>query len=173
MYGEGGDTAVLQLLGQLDNNARLLVPPQTGLHRDGYLHGIDYGPGNLQHQRYIPQHAGPGTLAGYLLHRAAEVDVEHVGVSLLAHAGGLDHRIDKAAVNLDGHRALLVVYVQFAGSAVDIAHQRIARHKLRIDHIGPELLAHEAERLVRHIFHRGQKQRIPAKIEITYFHVCI
>ena len=153
--------------------ARLLVPPQTGLHRDRYLHRIDHGPGDFEHERYIPQHAGTSPLAGHLLDRAAEINVEHIGVSRFTQAGSLDHRVDKTAINLNGHGTLLVVNVQFAGGAIDIPHQRIARHKLRVDHIGAELLAHRAERLIGHIFHRCQEQRILSKIEITYFHACI
>ena len=133
-----------------------MVPTQPRFYRHRYFHGIDHGPGNFQHQRDIPQHTGSGAFAGYLFYRTAEVYIQYVGISLLATTSRIDHSIDKTSVNLYGDRPLRILYAQFPHGTVDIPYQSIARHELRVDHIGSEFLTHQTERLVRDIFHRSQ-----------------
>ena len=48
--------------------------------------------------------------------------------------------------------------------------QSIRCHELRIDHGCSKLLAQQTETDVRHIFHRGQKDRIWTKFDISNFH---
>ena len=58
--------------------------------------------------------------------RTAKVDVEDIGLRKFHTLGSLHHRLDLVAIYLDCYRALLVINLQFAYSAVDIAYEGIA-----------------------------------------------
>ena len=170
MDGQGGDAAVLELLGKFDDYLVLVVPAQPCLYRDGDADCLYHFAGNLKHFRDVAEHSGAGSLAGHFLHGAAEIDVEHVGSGLLHHPGGLDHRSRLAAINLDGRGALRRFYVELARGGGDVADQGVGADKLAVGHVGPELLAYEPERLVGHILHRREHHGALAQVDISYFH---
>ena len=170
VYGQSRYAAILQLLGQLYDNLRVMVPAQPCLHGDRHLHGIDDPARNSQHLGYIAQHAGAGAFAGDLLHRAAEVDVYHIGMRLLAEPGCLYHRLGEAAVYLYRYGTLGIDDVQLALCCRYVPHQSIGRHKLGIYHIGAKLLAHQPERGIGYIFHGSQQHGTLAQIYVSYPH---
>ena len=47
MDGQGADAAILQLLGQGDDNFVFGIPAEAGFHGDGYLHRVDHGAGDF------------------------------------------------------------------------------------------------------------------------------
>ena len=50
---EGCNAAVLQLLGQFDDNAMIGIPAKTRLYRYGNIYGFHYGTCYLKHQREV------------------------------------------------------------------------------------------------------------------------
>ena len=134
---------VLQPLGDLDDILRILVPPQPRLDRHGQTDRLDDAARHLDHFRHVAHHAAAGSAPGDLAHRAAEIDVDQVGSGRLGHTGRLDHRFD-----LDGRKAECRpaarnrTDVELGHRLGRIADQPVARNELRVDHIGPEHLAH-------------------------------
>ena len=119
---EGSDADILQAQGNLLDILRLLVPAKAGFDCHGLLYGIDNLARHLDHKRHIAHHSRAGTSARNLLHRAAEVDVDNVGIGTLGYAGSLDHRLDKVTVDLDAHRALGIVDVELCTRLPRIAN---------------------------------------------------
>ena len=171
MNGQSLNTTILQLLGQVHNHLMIFVPSQTGLHRNWHLHRIDHCSRNLEHQRNVLQHARTSPFASHTLHRAAKVQVKHIGLSLLHNACSLYHGRHIAAVNLNSHGTLLVADTQLLFCLCHRTNQCISRHKLRIDHISAKALAHQAESRIRNILHRCQEHRLVGQLHITYFHL--
>ena len=171
VYGESLYAAVLQLLGKGYNDFVVGIPPEARLHRHGDVDGIDHGTGYGKHLRHVLKHSCTGTLACHALHGAAEVEVEHVGMSLVDdNARRLDHGFNLATVNLYGHRALLVAHAQFLKALVDHAHECVGSHKLRIYHRCPEPLAQQSEAYVRNVLHRGEEYGMLSKFVISNLH---
>ena len=159
MDGERRDAAILQLLGQFHDDLAVVVPSQTRFHRHGQVHGLDHGTGDFKHQGDVAQHAGATALARDLLHGAAPVDVDEIGVSLSSDACRLDHRVHIAAIDLDGCRMLARRDGHLLERTLDAANQRVGADELGIDHIGPLFTADEPERLVGDVLHRSQHHR--------------
>ena len=166
MDGEGLYAAVLQLLGQLGDDEVVVVPAQSCLGGDGSLHGVDHGTGDVEHQRHVAQHAGPGALAGHLLHGAAEVQVDDVGMSLFHNLGGLDHRVNVAPVDLYAHGSLVVVDLHLLHGRPDVAHDGLGGHKLRVHHVGAVAFAQLAEPDVGHVLHGCEEQWVGSEFDI-------
>ena len=173
MHSESLNAAVLQLLRERGYNYIVAIPAKTRFYRHRQIDGLHHRAGYFQHLGYIPEHTGSGSLAGYFLHRTAEIDVDYIWLGLGNYAGGLHHKLYLASVNLNSCRALSFGYVQLARSRGYIAHQSIGRHKLGICHIGTLLLADEPERGVRHILHRREHHRALAQIHCSYLHALI
>ena len=173
MDGQGADAAILQLLGQGDDNLMLGIPAEAGLDGDGYLHRIDYGAGNLQHQRDILEHTRSGSLAGHALHGATEVQVEDVRACLLHNLGSFDHRGRVASVYLDGYGAFFVADVELLLRLADGAYQGVGRDKLCIYHVGAEALAHQAEGGIGDILHRGEEHGARTQVYVGYLHILL
>ena len=165
-----GDPRVLQPLGDLDDVLRILVPPQPRLDRHGQTDRLDDAARHLDHFWHVAHHAAAGSAPGDLAHRAAEIDVDQVGSGRLGHTGRLDHRFDLMAVKLNADRPLVIVQTELGHRLGRIADQPVARNELRVDHIGPEHLAHVTERRIGHVFHRREKQRLVAQIDSGNLH---
>ena len=170
MYGNGGDTHILQTEGYLDDILRILVPPQTRLHRDGCVDGLDDAARHLHHRRHVAHHARAGAATRNLTHRAAEVYVDKVGRGALGDTRRLDHRFDKMSVYLYSHGTFGIIYAQLGARLPRVAYQPVTRDELRGNDVGTEALAHVSERRVGHILHRCQKQRLRPQINVSYFH---
>ena len=150
------DAAVLQLLGELNDDLVVAIPSQASLGSDGNVDRTHHLAGDLEHERHVAQHAGASALVGDLLHRAAKVEVYHIGVSLLRYPGSLDHGSHLTAINLYSRRALARVDDHLAQGAVDAANHGVGAHKLGIHHVGTLLAANLAERHVGHVLHGRQ-----------------
>ena len=168
--GERGDAHVLQAQCDLLDVLRLLVPAQPRFDGHGLAHRLHDPARHLDHQRHVAHHARSGAAPGDFLHRAAEVDVYDVGTGRFGHAGRFDHRFDQVAVKLDAHGTLRRVDFEFFERLGRVADQPVRRNEFRVDHVGPEPLAHVAERRVGHVFHRRQQQGLFAEFYISYFH---
>lgn len=134
VYGQSLDAAVLQCFSQVGDDQIVGVPSQTRLHGDGRVDCLHHVACNVEQQRYVLQHSGAGSFACHLLHGAAEVDVDDVGVHLFDDASRLNHRLHVASVYLNAYGSLLVADVQFAQSGVDRAHQCLGTDKLGVYH---------------------------------------
>ena len=170
MNGQRLDATILQLFSQLGDDELLVVPAEARLHRDGQADRLHHLLRHLQQLRNVLQHTRPGTLPGHLLHRTAEVQVDEVRSRLLHNLRRLDHRLHVAPVNLYAHGPLLVTDGQLADSRLHIAHQRLCRDKLRINHRRPEPLTQHPEAQIGHILHGSQKQWALTKLNIPYLH---
>ena len=135
------------------------------------MHSLHHLAGDVEQQRDVSEHTRAGSLASNLLDRAAKVDIDHVGVRLFHHLGGLDHRLYVAAVDLYAYGAFLVVDDHLVEGGLDGAYHSLGRHKFGVDHCRTVTLAEHAETDVGHIFHRGEEERTFAKINSAYFHV--
>ena len=125
MNGQRLDAAILQLLGQVNDNLMALIPAQAGLDRHRHFYRINHGTRDFEHQGDILQHTRSGTLASHALHGAAKVDVKHIGLSLLHNLGRFDHGRHIATINLYGHRSLRLADAQFLLRLAYRANQRI------------------------------------------------
>ena len=170
MHGECSNSAILQCLGKFNDYLAIVVPAQTGLYGYGNLYRIDHRLCYLQQFGNILQHSRAGTLAGNLLHRAAEINVENIGAGSLDTLGSLDHRLYLVSVYLYGDGALLVTYIQFLHRAIDVAYERVARHKLCIHHVRTEAFAHKAKGSVGNILHGSKKDGVTSKFYISNLH---
>ena len=155
-----GDSRVLQPFGDLDDVFRVFVPAEAGF--DGYrqAYRFDDPPRHFDHLRHVAHHAAAGSARGNLAYRAAEIDVDQIGPCRLGDPRRLDHRFDLVAVELDAHRAFVVVSAEFGDRFGRVADQSVARYEFGVDHVRSEPLAHVSERRIGHVFHRGQEQRL-------------
>ena len=112
--GESLYAAVLKLLGKGCDDKVLAVPSQSRLHGYGHLDSLDNLSGNVEHQRYVAEHSCSCSLAGNLLDRTTEVDVDDVGRCLLDYPCSLNHVLYRPSVYLYSHRTLLVADGKFA-----------------------------------------------------------
>ena len=171
VYRERLYAAVLQLLGQRDDDPVFRVPSQTGLGGDGHTDGIDHGTGDGEHARNVLQETRTGSLAGHTLHGTAEIDVQHVGTRLLHHnLRRIAHRHGILAVDLYRDGTFLVADTEFVQTLAHHADQRVGGHKLGIDHRGAHPAAKQTETDVRNVFHRGQQNGSRPQIYCSYLH---
>ena len=160
MDGERLDAAVLELLGKVDDNLRVVVPSKSGLNCNRKFHCIDDGACDFEHEGYVAEHACSCSFACHFLDRTAKVDVDDVRVCLLLYyLGCLDHRSDLATVNLYGNGAFFVANGYLLQRAVYHADKCIGIGKFGVDHRCPELFAEESECLVGHVLHRCEEHR--------------
>ena len=170
VYCQCLDAAVLQLFGQCGDDELLLVPSQTGLHRDRQADGLYHLLGDFEHLGNVLQHTGTRTFASHFLHRTAKVEVNQVGAGLFYDFCRLDHGLYVTPIDLNAHRALFVADGQFLDGRLHIAYQCLGTDKLGIDHRGAKALAEQAETNVGDVFHRSQQDGLFAQIDISYFH---
>ena len=168
--GERLDSAILQLLGKLGDDEVLAIPTQSGFHGYGHIHRLHHFSCNIQHQRNISEHSGSRTFSGNLLHRATEVNINHIRLRLFHNLGSFHHILGGSAVNLNAHRALLIAYRKLADCALDASHQGFCRYELSINHGSSESLAEHAKANIRYVFHRSEEEGLRPKFYISYFH---
>ena len=167
---KGRNARILQPQGYIDYVLRILVPAQTRLDGHGQRHGLHYAARHLDHQRHVAHHARSRAAPRYLLHGAAEIYIDKIGPRSLGYARRLHHRLDEVSVYLNTHGPLRLVDVELGARLPRIADQAVRRYELGGDHVGPEPLAHVAERRIGHILHRRQKKRLFPQIDIAYLH---
>ena len=134
MDGERLYAAVLKLLGKVSDDEVAAVPAQTGLYGDGCVHRLNHLARYVEHERNVLQHARAGSLAGHLLHGAAEVEVDDVGMCLFHYLCCLHHGFGVAAVYLYAHGTFVVAYGELAYCRFDGAHESLGTYKLGIYH---------------------------------------
>ena len=163
-------TTILYSLCQINNNFRLVIPTQTRLHRNRYLHRLNHSLRDSQQLRHITQHARTSPLTSNLLHWAPKIQIQNIRSRLFHNPCSLHHRIHILAINLYRHRSLLIMYSQLLLRTFHITYQSISTNKLCINHIRSKSFTQQSECRIRHILHRSQKQRLFTKLYITYFH---
>ena len=169
--GECLYSAILQLLGKLGDDEVIAIPTQSGFHGYGHVDRFYYFSGDVEHQRNIAEHSGSGTLSGNLLHRATEVNINHIWLRLFHNLGSFHHVLGGATVNLNAHRALLIAYRKLADGALDASYQGFCRYELSINHSSSKSLAEHAKANIRYVFHRGEEEGLRPKFYISYFHL--
>ena len=176
--GQRPDSHILQPLGQLHDDLRVLVPAKPGLHRHRKLHRLHDLSGDLHHLVRLPHHSRTGSAAGDLAHRTSEVDVHEVCSvpsgnlrSPFRHDSRIHHRLRDISVYLDSDRSLIVVCHELFERLAGIADESVRGDELRVHHVRSELLADETEGCVGHILHRSQKKRLFTQFYITYLHI--
>ena len=92
-----------------------------------------------------------------------------MGLTVHNHSS-LSHGIHVAAINLDGHRPLVVAHLQLGQTLAYHADECIARHKLGIHHGRTHLPAQQTETYVRDILHRGQQHGLRPQVNVSYLH---
>src|SRR5574344_1125523 len=133
---------------------RRSVPAKTRLHCDWNLDFLHHLTCDVEHELRRAQHTRTCTLSRHLLHRATEVDVKNVGVSLILHnLCRLHHTVHISSIYLNCYRTLLVIHSDFLQRTTNTTDEGISTHKLRIHHAGTKLLAEQPKCLVGHIFH--------------------
>ena len=179
MYGKRLYADILEPLGKLHDDFGIVVPPQSSLHRYRFVHRLYHGLGNRHELVRLAHHSRARSPAGYLAHRAAEVDVYDVRAvaagyfrSLVRHTRRLHHGLGDVAVDLYGYRGLLFVGVHLGYCLLRIANQSVGRDELGIHHIRPLLTAEQAERDVGDVFHRRQQKGLFAQIHASNLHRC-
>src|SRR5690606_34943995 len=68
------------------------------------------------------------------------------------------HRFFITSENLDAYRPFIIKYIQLFTAFHGITDQAFGRDKFRIHHIRAMHFAEPAERWIRNIFHRSQKE---------------
>ena len=141
-----------------EREAALLLKRLEGADRIILLdeHGKEHTSVGFSQYLQKQMNAGTRTLAGYLLHRTTEIDVNEVGMRLLYDTCSIGHCFWFASVDLDSHRPLFVMNSQFARSGRDIPHQGISIDELRIHTVGSVAFTKHTKRRIRDILHRGQ-----------------
>ena len=153
--GQCGNAAVLQLLGQIDDDLMVGIPAQPGFYGNRYFHGIYYGAGDFKHFRNILQHSGTGAFSGYFLYGASEVDVQYVGTCFFYDSCGSYHGFGVFTVYLYGNGAFFIANRELLRGFIDRTYQCVARNKLGVYHICSKLFTHQTESGIGHILHRG------------------
>lgn len=169
--GERLDAAVLQSFCQIGYDEIVGVPSKARLHGDGRVYCLHHIACYVEQQRYVLQHSGSCSLASHLLHGAAEVDVDDVGMHFFNDACRFDHRFYVAPVYLNAHGAFLIANVQLAQGGVDRTYQCLGTYKLGVYHRCSEALAQMAEAYVGDILHRCEKQRTWSELYVAYLHL--
>ena len=157
VYGKGGNTAILQLFGQIDNDLVVGIPSETGFHRNGKFDCFYHFTRDVQHQRNITEHSGSGSFSGHTFHRTTEINIENIRPRRFTNLCRFHHCRDIAPVNLDSNRTLFISHIQLLLRLVDTADQSICRNKFGIYHIRTKTFAHQPERNIGNIFHRRQE----------------
>ena len=134
MDGESLYAAVLQLFGESRDDEAAAVPSQACLHCDGRPHRAHHLTCDVEHQRYVLQHARSRSLACHFLYGAAEVEVDDVGTRLFHYPRSLHHGVCVAPVYLYAYGSFAVAYVEFAYRRFDGAHESFGTYKLGIHH---------------------------------------
>ena len=150
---------ILQLLSGCHDILVQLVPAQPCLDGDGQFDAVDHGAGQSHHFGNILEDGRAGAFVDHLLHGAAPVDVDEVGMGGLSHLGRLAQRLFGVAENLDAKGPFRLVESELAQTHVHIADEGIGGDEFRNHNVGTHFLADAAERRVGHLFHRGKIQR--------------
>ena len=143
MNGERLNATVLQLLGQVNDYLMVVIPSQACLHRyQCPWHSIYDSTGDSQHLRHVLQHTCSSPLACHFLYGATEIQVQHIGVSLIDDdSGGFAHGVNEPPVDLNGNGTFIIGHLQLFEASVHHADEGVARHEFRIHHGSPHLPA--------------------------------
>ena len=178
MDGQGADAGILEPFRQFHDDLAVLVPSESGFHRDRFADRLDDPFRDHHHLVRILHHSGAGTPAGDLADRAAEIDVDHVA-AVASHqlAGGIchlrrpHHRVRIASVDLDPDRSFPVCRLQFVEGFPGVPYQTFRGDEFRVDHVGSLLPAYSSEGSVSHILHRRKQDGFLSEVEVSYFHI--
>ena len=135
------------------------VPAQPHLQRHGHLDRRDHRIDKRHRQIEIAHQRRPTGLARHFARRTAHVDVDDLGAQIDSDPRAFRHPLRLAAGELHHERpeAFADCLAQHVSPRPD---QLGARHHLRNDQPGAQILRQPAERQVRHARHRRQQHRV-------------
>jgi hypothetical protein len=160
MQGKRSSPGFLHAERNGDGITGLIVPAASGLYGNRQMGGAHHGPDDLPYQVHVSQAAGAAVTLHHLLDRAAEVDVDELGLVVLGDQGsGLCHGIRISPVDLDADGALDRLELGTLQRGPDPAPNGLRAEKLGEHEVGPHSPADLAERRLGYTRHGGENQR--------------
>jgi len=123
MNADGLDANILQAFGSFHNEFTFIVPAQPGFDRHGFIRSVYHGLGQFHHSGNILEDPGTGHFTDHLFHRTAIIDINDIRIGLRNDLRSADHGIHGPTKDLNAHRALIIVNVQFLSTFLSIADQ--------------------------------------------------
>ena len=160
MDSERLDSAFLELLRKLGDDAVVVVPSKTRFDRNRQAYGIYYRTGDIEHLGDVFEKTSTRAFIGHFLHRTAEIDVDKIGLRLLHDTSSCGHGCYIFAVNLNGNRPFFIVDLLLTLVSFHIANEGIGIYKFGIYACGPKALAEQAKSGVGDVLHRSEVKRI-------------
>ena len=148
-----GYTAILQRFRYRGDNAIVIIPSEASFHSNRCIDRFHHCSGNIQHLRDIFQQSRTRTFSRHFLDWTTEIYIDEIGLSLLYDACSICHTLGFATIDLDGYRAFLVGYLEFACGGCHITHQGVRIHKLGIYTCSTKTLAKQAKSRIGDILH--------------------
>jgi len=137
----------------------IVAPPAAGFYCHRQVSGSDHCPNDSVHQVHVPEATRPPISLHHLLHRAAEVDVDELGLVVLGdETARLRHRIRIGTVNLDSDRPFNRFELGTFQGRLNAAPNRLGRQKLGQHEIRAHSPADLAKRRLRHSRHRSKDE---------------
>jgi len=110
MNGQGCDPRILQSLGKVPDDHRIIVPSQAGLDRHGNMYRLNQAPCDLNHSPGIAQPAAACPPPGDLVLGAAKIDIYHIRGHFFRYAGCLEEHLRNVPVDLNSYWSFTVRY---------------------------------------------------------------
>jgi hypothetical protein len=160
MQGEGSRTRVLHSQGNRHRIAGLVVPATPGLDRYRQVSRSDDRTNDALDEVKLPEAPRSAIPLHHLLHRAAEVDVDELGLVVLGDQPcRLGHCVGVGPVDLDSDGSLDRLELRPLQGGADPAADRLGRQELGQHDVGPHSPADLAEGSLRHPGHGSQYER--------------
>jgi PTS system nitrogen regulatory IIA component len=160
VQGERARTGILHPKGNAHRIAGLIVPAAPGLYGDRQVRGTNHGPNDSSHQIHVPQATGAAVALDHLLHRAAEVDIDELGLIVLSdQSRGLSHGIGIRAIDLDTDGTFQFLEFSSLERGANTPADSLGGQKFRQHDIGPHAPANLAEGRLGDAGHWGQHER--------------
>ena len=164
---QGLDPEFLQAASDFYGHDGGVIPTEAHLGRERHIgNRVLHSLHEIVEQRRAAQEPRAGVLFDHLMRRAAEIEVEEVGLHTIAdQTGGLGHRSRRGSKDLDAHRTLAFGEIDHLPRFDVITDERLGLHELRDHHVGALLLTHLAEGHVSVTGHRREVERKLARAE--------
>ena len=160
VYGQGCSAGIFDHPRYIQDHDGVAAPTQARLHRDGTLAGVDDGARKSLHLWRILQKGSSGIAYHHVLHPAAEVNVDEVRTRFLGPLCRLDHHVDIAAKDLNGHRTFLFGQAQLLHRTTGVPDEAVAGDKLGVHDVCAVSAADQAEGEVGNVLHRRKQDSL-------------